>query len=542
MSASSKKKLRNELEAAKLTERQLAEQKEAKKTKLYTIAFVAVLAAMIAIAIIVGVTQTVTNSGMREKNTVAMTVGSNELSNADLNYFYIDALNSFYSQNGGYAAILGLDVTKPLNQQVMDAQTGETWADYFLNSAKSSATAVYALCDAAAEAGHTLTTEEQTSINTVMTNMSLYGSLYGYGDAESYLKAMYGHGADEESYRSYVEKTMLADSYQAAYTDSLTYTDADLRAAEAENFHKYSAFTYDYYYLGSTLFLEGGTTDEDGNTTYSDEEKAAALTAAEEAANSLIRDDITTTEELNAAIAALSINADTPTAAATHYDDQAYGYTNAVISQWLSDSARKEGDLACLENATTDADGNKTVNGYYVVRFGSVNDNTMALKNVRHILVGFTGGTTDEFGGTVYTEEEKAAAKATAEEIMAEFQSGTGTEDSFASLATLKSTDTGSAQNGGLYENVYPGQMVTAFEDWCFDESRKPGDTGIVETEYGYHIMYFVGNSDTNYRDYQIRNELANAASSEWYTAIVESASVTEGNTKYLSLDMVIGG
>ena len=26
-----------------------------------------------------------------------------------------------------------------------------------------------------------------------------------------------------------------------------------------------------------------------------------------------------------------------------------------------------------------------------------------------------------------------------------------------------------------------------------FDEARTVGETGIVETEYGYHIMYFVG-------------------------------------------------
>ena len=44
MSASSKKKLRSEERAAKLTERQLAAQKEAKKVTLMTRLFIAVLA------------------------------------------------------------------------------------------------------------------------------------------------------------------------------------------------------------------------------------------------------------------------------------------------------------------------------------------------------------------------------------------------------------------------------------------------------------------------------------------------------------------
>ena len=35
--------------------------------------------------------------------------------------------------------------------------------------------------------------------------------------------------------------------------------------------------------------------------------------------------------------------------------------------------------------------------------------------------------------------------------------------------------------------------MVAAFDAWCFDEARQVGDTDIVETEYGYHVMFFIG-------------------------------------------------
>ena len=31
----------------------------------------------------------------------------------------------------------------------------------------------------------------------------------------------------------------------------------------------------------------------------------------------------------------------------------------------------------------------------------------------------------------------------------------------------------------------------------CICESRKPGDTGIVKTDHGYHIMYFSGSTPT---------------------------------------------
>ena len=107
MSASSKKKLRKEQEAAKMTEKQLAAQKEAKKTSLYTTGFVAVMVVILVIAVFIGVRQTITTTGIREKNTVALTVGEHEINSVEMNYFYMDAVNNFYSNYGSYASITG---------------------------------------------------------------------------------------------------------------------------------------------------------------------------------------------------------------------------------------------------------------------------------------------------------------------------------------------------------------------------------------------------------------------------------------------------
>ena len=96
--------------------------------------------------------------------------------------------------------------------------------------------------------------------------------------------------------------------------------------------------------------------------------------------------------------------------------------------------------------------------------------------------------------------DSMAAAKAQAEALYEDWKKDP-TEDHFSALATEHTQDPGSQSTGGLYEDVAPGRMVAAFNDWCFDESRQPGDHGIVETEYGYHIMYFVGNSDQVYSD-----------------------------------------
>lgn len=529
MSASSKKKLRNEQQTAKMTEKQVAEQKEAKKLTLYTTIFVVVLAVMVVFAIAIGVTRSITNSGVHERNTVALTVGDHEISNAELNYFYMSAINSFNSNYGSYAAMLGLDTSKPLNEQVINNDTGLTWADDFLNTAKDNARSAYALADAAEAAGFTLSEDDLADIDSAINNMKLYANLYGYSSTKDFLKAQYGNGATEESYRQYVTLNALASAYRNSYSSSLTYTDADLRAAESENYEKYSSFTYNTYYLAASKFQ----TDE------VDADSDEAVKAAKEAADSLIGEDVATVEDFDAAIAALDVNRDTE-ASSTAYTDQQYSSVSATIRDWVIDSARKEGDKTVIANTSTstDDDGKETTTtqGYYAVFFTGSNDNTFPLVNVRHILIKFEGGTT---GTTTYSDEEKEAAKQKAEEILDEWMSGDATEDSFAALANEKSDD-GDGTTGGLYENVYPGQMVSSFNDWCFDESRQAGNTGIIESQYGYHVMYFVGKSDTTYRDYQIETELRNTDTQEWYDATVEAMPMTDGDTRYIRKDLVI--
>jgi len=115
--------------------------------------------------------------------------------------------------------------------------------------------------------------------------------------------------------------------------------------------------------------------------------------------------------------------------------------------------------------------------------------------NARHILIIPEGGSVDENGATVYSEEEWEVCREKAQAILDEFLAGDATEEVFAAMATEKTQDGGSQATGGLYENIYEGQMVKPFEEWCFDDSRAYGDTGLVQTDYGYHIMYYVSST-----------------------------------------------
>ena len=551
MSASSKKKLRKEQNAAELTEKQLKEQKEAKKLKTYSTIFIAVMALVLCVAIVIGVSTLYTRSGISERNTVALTVGEHELSNAQLSYYYMDAINNSYSSwqssygdyTDAYLSMLyGLDTTVALSEQTYMGDETMTWADYFVEAAISNAESTYALYDAAVASGLTLTEEDEANIESSVQYMELYATLYGYDETEDYLKAVYGNGATEENFREYCEVSTLAYNYYSNYSDSLTYEDADIRAYEEDKYDEYSSFSYAYYYLASSTFQEGGTTDEDGNTTYTDEEKQAALEKAKATAESLLT--ATNVEELDAAIAALEINADNADAASSKSENTLYSSCTTALKEWLADDSRQEGDIAVVANESTSTgeDGEEVTStfGYYVVLFQGRNDNTFSLVNVRHILTEFTGGTTDEDGNTVYSTEEMQTALDTITEVYNTWKSGDATEDSFAALVADNSDDTGSTENGGLYEDVYPGQMVTNFNDWCFDESRQPGDTDIIETEYGYHLMYFSGYSDLSYRDYMISTDMHDEDLESWYNGMVDSVVSEVADTSKLNLDVVL--
>ena len=116
------------------------------------------------------------------------------------------------------------------------------------------------------------------------------------------------------------------------------------------------------------------------------------------------------------------------------------------------------------------------------------------MADVRHILIMPTGGTVVD-GKKVYTEEAWAACRDKAQKVYDAWLAGEATEKTFAEAA-YRNTEDSNGADGGLYIDITKGIMVTEFEDWCMDESRKYGDHGMIKTNYGYHIMFFCSSED----------------------------------------------
>ncbi len=550
MSASSKKKLRKEQAAAQMTEKQLKQQKEDKKLRATSIAFVAIMLVIALIAATVLSIRGVNNSGIIDRNTQAAVVGDRELNSVQVNYYFTDYVmnmyNQWYSSYGQntptYAMLMGLDVHLPLNEQIYNEETNQTWADYLLNEALTKAKSDYALYDLAMAEGYKLTEEQQKSLDNSLSQLSLYAMYYGYKDADTYLRANYGYGSNLKSYTEYSTIAAIANSYYNNYSDSLKYEDAAIREYEKDKFDNFSSFSYHLYEVNRSDYLTGGTTGDDGKKTYSDAENEAALKAAEEVANKLAENK--TVEELDAAIAALEINAEKENAASTECTNVMYNRISNVIRDWIANKDRVANDVTVIAKTTTstDADGKetKTTTGYYVILWQGRNDNLRPLANVRHLLVAFEGGTPNEDGTKTYSDAEKNAAKSEAELLLKKWQDGEATEESFIELVK-KNSDDSTASTGGLFEDIHAGSAyVEGFLNWAIDADRKAGDAGVVETEYGYHVMYYVGDGDLTYRDYMISEELRSADLTEWYDSVVKDTTFTVGKTNRLPLDMVL--
>ncbi len=91
--------------------------------------------------------------------------------------------------------------------------------------------------------------------------------------------------------------------------------------------------------------------------------------------------------------------------------------------------------------------------------------------HVRHILI-----TTTKYG-------TREATRAVADSLKQLIESGTD----FATMAIINSEDQGSAQLGGDLGWFGEGQMVTPFNNACFENSK--GELVIAETTFGYHLI-----------------------------------------------------
>ena len=538
---------------------------------------VSVIAVLIAVAIVGAIAGgIVKNKGVFERNKVIMTVGETEIDKYEYAYYYSTALQNvaaqaaqfdmYYGQGMG-AMYTGYDYTKmPAEQEFAGEIEGiekPTYADYFNHQTVETLKYVKACLAFAAEndikledADYAKIEETFKTLDEKRTNQD--GTQYSLG---AYLRLSYGDGMTEKLFRRIMEEQALAQKVMETKQDEFAaaYSDAEIEATYTKDIETYGLVSLRRYTF-SVEKSEGADkataaqiaaakskaetfkskiTDEKSFKTLASE---YAKLAGEEKPEQFLTDD------------SLTLSADS---AVGNYS------TDKELLNWVKTAAA--GDTYVEAN-----DSSATV--YLMVApVHKAADNTTY--DVRHILIEFPKEKKEETEEkTEEAKDEKAEEKAEekteekkevevkefdaskfdatvvndvktpvtnaecynkAVDVLTAYLEGDKTEDAFAALAVLHSAD-GNAEQGGIYEDVTVGKMVPEFEGWALDESRKAGDVGIVETSYGYHIMYFIETETTTWSDI-IRADLAAEKFNELSEELVADDSVKAGE---ISADM----
>lgn len=315
----------------------------------------------------------------KKADTVVATMGERELTLSELQLYYINSIYAFYSQNYYYMSMMGLDLSKPLDQQYYMGQSETTWEQFFLDSALKSWQNYTTVEILAEQDNFTIDPQLQAQIDTMPDQLESIAAAYGYEDAEAYLSEEMAPGVTMDVYVNFNRVYCISNEYVNYFYQTQYPNNKDITL---------------YYKENQDVFTSNGVSRDMG-----------------------------------------------------------------------------------------------------------------LISSVRHILIQPKGGTTDENGVTTYSEDEWATALSEAERIMRQWQEGEATEESFAVLANTYSEDGGSNTTGGLYEEIHiDASYVPEFKNWAIDFTRKPGDVEIVQTTYGYHIMYFV--SGENYFERLVGEQL----------------------------------
>ena len=471
MSASREKKSRQEnLAGGYVDPRTKREKDEQAKDRRSNALYIAIAV----IFVIVGIVVTVANSKVIERSADAVTIGNETYTAADVSYFYNTIYNSFVSKNSYYLSVYGLDTSKSLKEQDCPIN-GSTWYDYFRDQALESLKSYALLAQKAEAEGFDASEEVEQSVQETLSDLDASASSAGYTRAQ-YIKAVCGPLVNQKVFERNIRMMALAQAYSDSYSDSLSYTSDEVQAAYDADPKSYQSVDIEYI-----LFSSGAGSDA------TDEEKAQLLDEAKQKAETAL--------SRYAQGEAFDAIGEDMEGSYAHVAYAANGSSDMLT--WAFDDARQEGDT------TVAAYGEK---GYYAVLFHSRSRNDYHTVSVRHILV---------------DSEEKA------NELLQQYNDGEQPEDAFAALAVANSTDS-NASSGGLYTDIYRGQMVSEFEDWCFDPSRQAGDTGIVQTSYGYHVMYFVSTNENPYWYVQAETSLKSSAYNEWYAVITDGVEAEQ--------------
>ncbi len=396
-------------------------------------------------------------AGLPAQMLTAATIGGQDIKGSELNFYY-------YSIAGGY----GMDPNSEEGREMLEGPSNtegfKTLSDFLKDAAAKELQNVVMLSEKGKAAGMSMSEESKQQIEEYFASAKAKAESKQM-TLDALLAESFGPGMNESRLRPILERVMLANQFSMSVVDGFQFTDEQLAA-------EYEAEKDSYDIVNFRQF----TFEAEYETGASEEVIALAMEAAKSKADQMLA-EVTDAESFKAAAikyASEDKKNDYETGDLSLFENAAKADISPTEGgDWMFDAARKAGDKTAIE----------TYSGHAVFLFESRSRADLNHVSVRHILID-SNRVTDPA-----TEVQEARAEA--DRILAEYQAGEHTPEAFGKLAEKYSTDPGSSSTGGLYEGVAPGTMVEEFDNWITNPDRKPGDVEIVQTEFGFHIIYF---------------------------------------------------
>jgi hypothetical protein len=461
------------------------------------------LAAVIAVVATFGVRYYTVPNGKEGKYmnpaSVVATVDGQKISIGMYDYYYASIV-SYYEQYASYG-YYSLDTTKDYSKQYTTDDDGNkiSWQKFFETEALKEVEQITTYYSKALEEGVTLTSAQKKTIDKQISTLKDSASQNDVS-LDQYIKANFGTYCSEDTIRIMLEQYYLSANYKGKFKSEAKVTDNDVD--KYYNDHKNDYKKIEFYYIASPY---DATDDNSKNESIKTAEKIMAKMKDKKSVIALVPEvyssyidsqvkssmeqDSTLTEKKAREEAVKSYESNVVTTVSgsdSPFDDK--------MNTWLFSDDTKVGSKKYYIDESAGYI-------YIVLKTSKASVEEDETYTVRHILVAPESGSNSSSNTsekTEYTDEQWAAAKKKADSILAKFNKTDKSEYEFAKLAEQYSTDSASTSSGsndsfgGLYESVTLGQMVPDFEKWSIDDSRKYGDTGIVKSDYGYHIMFFI--------------------------------------------------
>lgn len=457
---------------------------------------------IIAILVVLGVRYyTVPNSNEKmNPGNVVMTVGNTDVSVGMYNFYYQNIVKQYvqYASNGYY----DIDLSKDFSTQYTTDDDGNeiSWQDRFKENTTELIKKNTIYYQKGIESGITLTDAQKEMIETQLDNIKNAASSANLGVNE-YIAQTYGDNCGLETLRKYLEQNYISSVYYYQQQIKLRPSEDELNAYFKENENDYKSCSY------AILEAEYDTSSDATKKAAVDNAKAAiAKITDEDSMKALIPEFCSDLISKYISAGYFTDESDAVDAFAGAMDSKSVksdveSNFGEDIADWMFNTDTAVGSLNYY------ADENAGV--IYIIMKTSQpaldSDSASKVYSVRHILVIPESGDDDSSSSSSsstatkkYTEEEWAAALEKANSILDEYNKGDKTELSFAKLAEKYTDDTSSTSvnmnnmYGGGIMDTQLGQMVSDFENWAIDSSRKYGDVEIVKSSYGYHIMFFI--------------------------------------------------